>query len=101
MSPWCSEGDVPTAANLKLFEGQRAHVALHCDDEPLFGGSGDPKRIVSLSLGSHTVLNGRRSSVRTVMRVRAGSTMGTFWSWMGGARTNTFTVRVPVWRIDE
>ena len=28
-------------------------------------------------------------------RVRAGSTMGTFQSSMGSARTNTFTVRVP------
>ena len=52
MSPWCADGDVPTAANLNLYEGQRAHVAWHCDDEPLFGGSGDPKLIVSLSPGS-------------------------------------------------
>ena len=50
MSPWCADGDVPTAANLNLYVGQRAHVAWHCDDESLF--SGDPKLIVSLSLGS-------------------------------------------------
>ena len=30
MSPWCPDGDVPTAANLNLYEGQRAHVAWHC-----------------------------------------------------------------------
>ena len=52
LSPWCAEGDVPSAANLNLYGGSRSHVSWHCDDEPLFGGSGDPKLIVSLSLGS-------------------------------------------------
>ena len=52
MSPWCAEGDVQTAANLNLYEGKRAHVAWHCNDESLFGGTGDPKLIVSLSTGS-------------------------------------------------
>ena len=47
------------------------------------------------------LLNRRRSPARTVKRVRAGSTMVTFWSWMGGARTNTFTVRVPAWQMGK
>ena len=51
MSPWCADGDVPTAANLNLYGGSKSHVSWHCDDEPLFGGVGEPKLIVSLSLG--------------------------------------------------
>ena len=46
LSPWCAEGDVPSAANLNLYGGSRSHVSRHCDDEPPFGGSGDPKLIV-------------------------------------------------------
>ena len=52
LSPWCADGEVPSAANLNLYGGSRSHVSWHCDDEPLFGGIGDPKLIVSLSLGS-------------------------------------------------
>ena len=52
MSPWCADGDVPTAANLNLYGGSRSYVSWHCDDEPLFGGIGEPKLIVSLSLGN-------------------------------------------------
>ena len=51
MSPWCTDGDVPTAANLNLYGGSKSYVSWHCDDEPLFGGVGEPKLIVSLSLG--------------------------------------------------
>ena len=51
MSPWCTDGDVPTAANLNLYGGSRSYVSWHCDDEPLFGGVGEPKLIASLSLG--------------------------------------------------
>ena len=47
MSPWCADGDVPTAANLNLYGGSRSYVSWHCDDEPLFGGIGEPKLIVS------------------------------------------------------
>ena len=52
LSPWFADGDVPSAANLNLNGGSGSHVRWHCDDEPLFGGIGDPKLIVSLSLGS-------------------------------------------------
>ena len=52
LSPWCADGNVPSAANLNLCEGSRSHVSWHCNDESLFGGFGVSKFIVSLSLGS-------------------------------------------------
>ena len=66
LSPWCAGGDVPSAANLNLYEGSRSHVSWHCDDEPLFGGFGDSKLIVSLSQGLPLPSNGRRSPARIV-----------------------------------
>ena len=39
MSPWCADGDVPTAANLNLYGGLRSYV------------SSEPKLIAFLSLG--------------------------------------------------
>ena len=27
----CADGDVPSAANLNLYEGSRSHVSWHCD----------------------------------------------------------------------
>ena len=47
MTLWCSEGDVPTSANLNLFGGSGSCVRWHSDDEALFGERGDPKLIVS------------------------------------------------------
>ena len=52
MTPWCSEEDVPSSANLNLYGGSGSCVRWHSDDEALFGERGDPKLIVSLSLGS-------------------------------------------------
>ena len=40
MTPWCAEGEVPTAANLNLHRGRNSCVRWHCDDEPLFGDGG-------------------------------------------------------------
>ena len=51
MKPWCAEGDVPTAANLNFYRGGNSRVNWHSDNEPLFGGSGVHKLIVSVSLG--------------------------------------------------
>ena len=62
LSPWCADGDVPSAANLNLYEGSRSHVSWHCDDESLFGGIGDSKLIVSLSLGSSVTFNWKAKS---------------------------------------
>ena len=62
MSPWCADGDVPTAANLNLYGGSKSHVAWHCDDESLFGGNADPKLIVSLSLGSSVTFKWKAKS---------------------------------------
>ena len=52
MTPWCSERDVPTSANLNLHGGSGSCVRWHSDDEALFGERGDPKLIVSVSPGS-------------------------------------------------
>ena len=60
--PWCTEGDLPTAANLNLYRGWISCVGWHCDDEPLFGKCGDAKLIVSVSLGSFALFRWRRQS---------------------------------------
>ena len=52
MTPWCSEGDVPTSANLNFHGGWRSRVRWHSDDVALLADRGDPKLNVSLSLGS-------------------------------------------------
>ena len=62
LSPWCADGDVPSAANLNLYEGSGSHVNWHCDDESLFGGIGDSKLIVSLSLGSSVTFKWKAKS---------------------------------------
>ena len=51
MKPWCAEGEVPSAANLNLYQGRSSHVGWHSDDEPLFGERGEAKLIVSVSFG--------------------------------------------------
>ena len=52
MKPWCAEGEEPTAANLNLYRGSTSRVNWHSDNEPLFGGSGVHKLIVSVSFGA-------------------------------------------------
>ena len=44
MKPWCTEGEVPTAANLNLYRGWRSCVGWHRDDEPLFGDTAHGSR---------------------------------------------------------
>ena len=51
MAPWCAVGDVPTCANLNYYGGSGSCVRWHCDDEVLFGGRGESKLIVSVSIG--------------------------------------------------
>ena len=58
MKPWCAEGDVPTAANRR----GNSRVNWHSDDEPLFGGSGVHKLIVSVSLGASVLFKWRGRS---------------------------------------
>ena len=62
MQPWCTEGEVPTAANLNLYRGWKSCVGWHCDDKPLFGKCGGAKIIVSVSLGNFAVFGWRRQS---------------------------------------
>ena len=53
---------MPTAAKLNLYRGRRPCAGWHRDDEPLFGGCGEAKLIVSMSLGSSAVFRWRRRS---------------------------------------
>ena len=56
MRPWCAEGEVPTAAN------GTSRVNWHSDNEPLFGGSGVHKLIVSVSFGAPVLFKWRGRS---------------------------------------
>ena len=51
MAPWCAEEDVPTSANLNYYGSSGSCVRWHRDDEVLFGGQGESKLIVSVSVG--------------------------------------------------
>ena len=51
MEPWCAERDVPTAANLNLYQGRSSHVGWHSDDEP----RGEAKLIVTVSFGTQAL----------------------------------------------
>ena len=62
MRPWCAEGEVPTAANLNLYRGGTSRVSWHSDNEPLFGGSGVHKLIVSVSFGAPVLFKWRGRS---------------------------------------
>ena len=62
MKPWCAEGEVPTAANLNLYRGSNSRVNWHSDDEPLFGGSGVHKLIVSVSFGASVLFKWKGKS---------------------------------------
>ena len=62
MKPWCAEGDVPTAANLKLYPGRNSRAGWHSDDEPLFGEREEEKLIVSMSFGTHALFKWKGKS---------------------------------------
>ena len=62
MSPWCAEWEVPTAANLNLYQGWKSCVGWHCDDESLFGKCGDAKLIVSVSFGTKALFKWKGKS---------------------------------------
>ena len=62
MKPWCSEGEVPTAANQNLYRGWKSCVGWHRDDEPLFGKCVDAKLIVSVRFGSSAVFKWKGQS---------------------------------------
>ena len=50
---------MPSVANLNFYGGSRPRVGWHCDDEPLFEGSGDRKLIASWSFGPSAALKWR------------------------------------------
>ena len=62
MKPWCAEGEVPSAANLNFYRGRNSRVSWHSDDEPLFGGSGVHKLIVSVSFGASALFKWKGKS---------------------------------------
>ena len=53
---------MPTAANLNLYRGGNSRVSWHSDNEPLFGGSGVHKLIVSVSFGAPVLFKWRGMS---------------------------------------
>ena len=52
LSPWCSAREMPSGVNLNRYARCGSSTPWHSDHEPLFGDQGDPKVIVSMSLGS-------------------------------------------------
>ena len=62
MKPWCAEGEVPSAANLNFYRGRNSRVNWHSDNEPLFGGSGVHKLIVSVSFGASALFKWKGKS---------------------------------------
>ena len=70
LTPWCAKGEVPTGVNLNRYAGDGSFIPWHCDNEGLFGSPGEPKVIVSMSLG-HSVLFKlrRRAPGKTVTQI--------------------------------
>ena len=62
VKPWCAEGDVPTAANLNLYQGRTSYVGWHSDVVPLFGDRGEAKLIVSVSFGTQALFKWKGKS---------------------------------------
>ena len=104
LTPCCAKGEVPTGVNLNRYAGKGSCVPWHRDNERLFGHRGEPKVIVSMSLG-HSVLFKLRRRVsekvtvsmslghsvlfklprrvtRSSLPLKFGWILVTFWSWM-------------------
>ena len=65
MRPWCwAEEEMPGGVNLNLYSGGKAYIPRHSDNEPLFGGGGDSKLIVSVSFGATATFRWARNSDR-------------------------------------
>ena len=64
-------GKVPSGLNLNRYASWGSSIPWHSDNEPLFGDQGDPKVIVSLSLGSsvdsRVSRRGRRNAPSLIM----------------------------------
>ena len=50
ITPWCSEGEAPTSANLNLSGSSGSRVRWHVEDEDLFGEWGGSTLIFSVCL---------------------------------------------------
>ena len=53
---------MPSAANLNYYRGRNSRVNWHSDNEPLFGGSGVHKLIVSVSFGASALFKWKGKS---------------------------------------
>ena len=58
MTPWCSEGDEPTSANLNIFGQKGSAVGWHSDDEPRCGR----QRSFFMSVGSDSTFKWKTQS---------------------------------------
>ena len=67
LTPWCSLREIPSGVNLNRYAGRNSCIPWHSDDEPLFGDQGDPKVIVSMSLGSSVHFRVRSRGSRNVL----------------------------------
>ena len=66
MRPWCAmgEGEMPGRVKLILKRGEKSCISRHSDKEPMFGGFGGPKLIVSVSFGCDATFRWVRNSDR-------------------------------------
>ena len=75
LTPSCALGEVPSGVNLNQYAGWGSSIPWHYDNQLLFGDQGDPKVIVSLSLGSSVDFRwcrrGRRNAP-SLMRLEHG-----------------------------
>ena len=95
MAPWRADGEMPTCANLNLYEGSGSRVRWHSDNEGLFGRRGESKLIVSMSFGVSALCKWKPGPSLDSDASALGCTTVTFWLWMVAVRMSIFTVRIP------
>ena len=66
MRPWraMGEGEMPGRVILNLYAWDKSCIPRHSDNEPMFGGFGDSKLIVSVSFGADATFKWARNSDR-------------------------------------
>ena len=102
LAPWCAEGEVPTAANLNLCREKGRMLRGTATTRNCLGYVGNRRSSSRGVLGPLRNSCGSLSPAWAVRRVRAGSNMVTFRSWMVNARMTLFTAPSSFgWRTDE
>ena len=87
---------LPTAANLNLYREGTSWVNWHSDNEPLFGGSGVHKLIVSVSFGAPVLFKWRSRSCLDSGERSCWLGHGDILVMDGQCQDDFFTVQVPV-----